>query len=175
MRQGAGEGFASGVTVDLHFMRRRRPVFAAVACVLALGFIILEVVSFRIGYFVSMGIGDARSTNAGQFFLMANRGAVTGGWQRTFTEPARWQAFTIDPYPFGRFGFVAVFSGGTYIVGVPFWLLACVAACAAIYFWRRVTIPGATLCAHCGYDLRATPDRCPECGAVREKIEASPS
>jgi hypothetical protein len=50
---------------------------------------------------------------------------------------------------------------------VPYWLaIALLTLPALIYLaiWMRRKKPG--LCAVCGYDLRASPDRCPECGTA---------
>lgn len=60
---------------------------------------------------------------------------------------------------------------------VPTWFVVLVLMLGATFFWRRVKKlrlrmrPG--FCPGCGYDVRASSDRCPECGrAIKDKIMA---
>ena len=46
------------------------------------------------------------------------------------------------------------------LLSLPAWLIL-----LGIAFTKKTAYP-AGFCQHCGYDIRATPDRCPECGAV---------
>jgi hypothetical protein len=60
----------------------------------------------------------------------------------------------------------------THRVTIPLWSLAALTAGPLTLrgshgLWKRYVLgTGAGLCPHCHYDLRATPDRCPECGHV---------
>jgi hypothetical protein len=62
-----------------------------------------------------------------------------------------------------------MFRGGS-IVMIPTWLPLLLLGILPAFTLRRLIARRqrrrAGLCRHCGYDLRATPDRCPECGAV---------
>ncbi len=68
---------------------------------------------------------------------------------------------------------------GRTIVGVLMWTLivACVVTLTLGILGRRYMEKksqrlAAGLCPACGYDLRATPDRCPECGFVPARNES---
>ena len=58
---------------------------------------------------------------------------------------------------------------------LPLWFIAAIAALLPSLWWNRRRMSRKSirlgLCLSCGYDLRATPDRCPECGTVRNKVK----
>jgi hypothetical protein len=60
-----------------------------------------------------------------------------------------------------------------YAIIIPIWAIAMMTAVLpALWLWRRLPRRfAAGFCRSCGYDLRATPDRCPECGTVPKKGE----
>jgi hypothetical protein len=57
---------------------------------------------------------------------------------------------------------------------IPYWFVVGVSALLPLFtVWKshRRAKPGK--CAHCGYDLRATPRRCPECGRIPISFSAT--
>lgn len=69
-------------------------------------------------------------------------------------------------------------SRATYTaVSIPHWAMTVAFAACGIWLlarrWRERRLAGH--CAVCGYDLRASPQRCPECGSVSAPLEGGVS
>jgi hypothetical protein len=66
-------------------------------------------------------------------------------------------------------------------LAIPYWTLVVVSSVLPVVWFRRNMRRRSRrrggLCPSCGYDLRATPDRCPECGlfSARIKLKHHPS
>jgi 4-amino-4-deoxy-L-arabinose transferase-like glycosyltransferase len=96
----------------------------------------------------------------------AYEGEPPAGWTHLYEWGFRWKIVgvweNIGPIyatnaPTGLYAFIVAITA---LPGI--WLLV-QSAIVAVYSRARRRLGR---CSHCGYDLRATPERCPECGAV---------
>jgi hypothetical protein len=112
--------------------------------------------------------GDAGTVG---YILLRDGRSQVGVINQLPLEPTRWrlgfgwdQHSMFSPNPTG-----GSFKFECSVVAVPYWsLLALMAVLPALWCrrrWVRDRRQKMGLCLACGYDLRGSPDRCPECGA----------
>jgi hypothetical protein len=157
------------------------------SALLSVALLVLWVRSYSIGhrfaYSASMPNDDARitrfiSSNGGMFSLNEIRTRLSEFYGYPFSTGWEFESVGVgsapaSASPLQRLGFDytnTVSSRLTYrSVGAPHWFLATLFAAAPVcWSLRRRRIPKGH-CQTCGYDLRETPDRCPECGTTAEQ------
>ena len=161
-------------------MRRLFAILSALSLLLCVAVCVLWVRShFRqdvVGFIGEARWWTVRSENGHAAFIYERRNAPeTHGWVLNLGSDVPplglWTLFYAECEHRGhwlgfRCGHTA--SWDVAVVVVPYWATAAAsasfAALSCVMSRRRRRTMG--LCASCGYDLRATPERCPECGIV---------
>ena len=119
---------------------------------------------FRPGFFSLLSIGVFLFFLGWRMLLPAPHDTST--W---FFVSAGWRFYEKNPWAYPRVGDYTFYLGE---LPIPFWAIM-VGSMLLPARWAVVRLhahhlrtkrANAGLCVACGYDLRATPDRCPECG-----------
>jgi hypothetical protein len=149
------------------------------AAAVALGLCAATIAAWLDSHFYTHGIWCSRPmwsvaalSKQGGFIVYGTGRVSRTGWIRVRerTDDVRWPLAydeLFDRHAFG-FGYAAgklTSTGPAYGFAVPYWLPAGLLAMATWRAWRGGRRSARGVCRVCGYDLRATPDRCPECGA----------
>src|SRR3954464_11233414 len=136
-------------------------------------------------YFAADGVGVGQTimvSTGGRLCLAVPYGAMPYAHGKLFRVIGDRERLALGLLLFGRqpgvqweaAGFeyrdAAVTGGGLRLYALPWWVIALGFAVAPAWrglrTWRRRHLLRPALCPSCGYDLRATPDRCPECGTA---------
>jgi len=159
-------------------LRRLFTIASALSLLLCVAMVTLWVRSHKAGSMISYAPKIPKEHQTKLRWLYASQGRIWLG-ELIFHSPTtyptgltyEWESRYFTPvnceYNFIGFGYENVRSLHLRGVVVPYWFVSIATALPfASWLFRRRKLSGYQfgLCSVCGYDLRATPDRCPECG-----------
>jgi hypothetical protein len=148
-------------------MRRRlTEAFAILSLAVAL---VAGVFWVRSAHFTHSQVGESLSIRRTdpRWWIISHRGTVTLCRQ----DGRDWgkEVGSIAGLGF-RFGGLSGPAGSLWNLAVPYWFILCASLVLPAWWLHRVRRDRRRSnngrCRRCGYDLRATPQRCPECGSL---------